>query len=119
MGAMIQTDRKLDDWLRQHEMDLILFENARKGNLYPVREMLQSGANVNYKHGKISDIALTMPSYHGNVREVLKHDNAAQNINDYLRNTPLLEASRCERVEIVRELLKHKNVDVNATDKNG
>ncbi|KAI2513096.1 hypothetical protein MHU86_1388 [Fragilaria crotonensis] len=109
MESIIQTDEQLDAWLRQHKLNMTLFENAKNGNLDQVRDAVQKGADVTYKHGNSSATARAISSNRDHAWDVLSWQG----------DTPLMVASRWDRAEVVRELLKHENVDVNAKGENG
>ncbi|KAN0134105.1 hypothetical protein V8E53_008110 [Lactarius tabidus] len=88
-----------------------------QGHLEVARWLLEHGADVNAKNSNDNQTSLHLAAIRGHfeiVRTLLEH-NADANARDNSGCTPLLEASRYERVDIVRLLLNH-GADPNARD---
>ncbi|KAI2513101.1 hypothetical protein MHU86_1393 [Fragilaria crotonensis] len=124
MEFIIRTEEQRDAWLRQHQLNVRLFENAKNGNHDQVRHLLQWGANVNYKdvHDDDSDAESNLLSRNRGLAWDLLRLNNNVNLNEYHslgNNTSLLEACLWGHVEVVRELLLCENINVNATNDHG
>ncbi len=91
---------------------------ARKGNLDIARTLLKAGADINART-KYDDTALTAATYfcHPNVAKFLIEQGADVNAkNAGYGSTPLMNASECNDLEIVKSLIK-KGAKVNEQNK--
>ncbi len=93
---------------------------ARHANLGIVKTLLNSGAAINAR-SKYGDTALTASTYfcHPNVAEFLIAQGADVNARNYgYGSTPLMLASQCNDLEIVKSLIK-KGAKVDEKNKGG
>lgn len=97
-----------------------LIISARHGHLGMVRTLLEAGANINART-KYDDTALNAATAfcHPNVALFLIEKGADPNAkNSELGAPPILQATHCNNVDVVRALIKHK-ANVNDSDRRG
>ncbi|KAI2512192.1 serine/threonine kinase [Fragilaria crotonensis] len=99
----------------------ILIENAQKGNLDEVLELLREGANVNATNTS-GETALILASRNGFadvVKALLKHHGVNVDIKSNNGNTALINASYTGHLSVVSALLKYDRVEVNIKGEHG
>ena len=99
-----------------------IFEAIDNNDIVRVKELLDSGIDVNIKNESGDTLLHIVCSYNSNIEIVkllLEQPNIDMNTKNYYGKTPLYLACEENHVETVKLLLKHPDIDVNSKTNNG